>query len=86
MFTAAERFYNNEVSEDHWTAVDPKDARIMALATEVEKLKQSQKSINKAAHATSANGGNGGAGKDLFYGVEKWRTDKKGDTLVKDRI
>jgi hypothetical protein len=58
----------------------------MALATEVEKLKQSQKSINKAAHATSANGGNGGAGKDLFYGVEKWRTKKKGDTLVKDGI
>jgi hypothetical protein len=84
LFTAAERFYNNEVSEERWTAVDPKDARIMALATEIEKLKQSQKSVEKSAHAIGANGGNGGTGKELFYGVEKWRTEKKGDTLVKD--
>lgn len=69
------------------TAVDPKDAQIMVLATEIEKLKQSQKSVEKAAHATGyANSGNGGAGKELFYGVEKWHIKKKGDTLVKDDV
>ena len=38
IFIAAERYYNNEVSEETWTSVDPKDARIMALATEIEQL------------------------------------------------
>ena len=81
LFVAAERFYNNEMSEERWTAVDPKDARIMALATEIEKLKQSQKPNDKAALATGANQS---SNKELFYGVEKWRTEKKGDTIVRD--
>lgn len=80
LFVAVERFYNN-ISEKHWTAVDPKDARIMALATEIEKLKQSQKPNEKAALTTGANGA---TAKHLFYGVEKWRTEKKGDTIVHD--
>lgn len=53
----------------------------MALATEIEKLKQSQKSTEKSALATGAYGG---GGKHLFYGVEKWRTENKGDTIVHD--
>lgn len=90
IFIAAERYYNNEVSEGTWTSIDPKDARIMALATEVENLKKSassDKSTNKAALSTAANAGNARSGStDLFFGVEKWRTENKGPSITRDGI
>jgi hypothetical protein len=78
LFLAAERFYNNEVSEERWDAVDPKDARIMALATEIEQLKQSQQK-QPAAHVAEKPTSDS-------YLPEKWRMVKKGDTIVHNGV
>jgi uncharacterized small protein (DUF1192 family) len=87
LFIACERFYNNEVSEDTWTAVDPKDARIMALADEIEQLKSTQQksSSNKAALVTGMSNDTGND-TDLFFGVQKWRTVNRGASITRDGI
>ena len=66
-------------------SVDPKDARILALATEVEQLKKSSlqnKPTDKTALATGAGSSSGKS--DLFFSFEKWHTENKGPTITRD--
>jgi hypothetical protein len=49
LFSAKERFYNNLVSKKEWTSVDSKDARLLALATEIEQLNRAT-SKDRANH------------------------------------
>ena len=57
----------------------------MALATEIEQLKKSS-SQNKAMDKTVLATGTGSSlqKSDLFFGVEKWRTENKGPTITRD--
>ena len=85
--------YNNMDAIGDWNKVDPRDAKMLALATEVESLKKTAQ-----AFATSTNPGNTNPGKqndqitygdpsDKVGGVHRWRTVKnKGDSFVKDGV
>lgn len=79
LFSASERFYNNLVSKKEWTNVDPKDARLLALATEIEHLKN-----NKQGQGKSSAQGQGSDDTTLFYGVQLWRTKFRGKTITRD--
>ena len=40
LFIATERFYNNRASKNQWDKVNPKDASLMALTTQISELKK----------------------------------------------
>ena len=80
LFAGACTIYNNLDAHNKWTAVDTKDAQIMALTTEIEKLKQSfslpPPLMNPSAHTTNK------VLMDKIAGVEKWHRIKQGNTLT----
>ena len=77
LFMSSETYYNNLVSQEQWIKVDPKDARIMALTSELDKLK-------KGTAPKPSGGGNDGSTK--YFGVDKWRTENKGATITRDGV
>ena len=81
LFLGARTIYNNLESRGEWDAVDPRDVKIMALTTEIEKLKASatQPSANPSTASTNRD-----SSSDKVAGVDKWRTVKQGDTLVRN--
>ena len=92
LFKATERFYNNLVSKNQWDKVNPKDASLIALTTQISEL---QKQIAAKNNSNGSNGGNnkgntndGGNGGDeeMFYGVQKWRTVNKGPSVTRDGV
>ena len=78
LFKASERLYNNLVSTDSWDKVDPKDARIMALATEVEKLKKESKDAPDKKFTPKSDNHD----TTRIAGIEKWRTINVGATTT----
>ena len=95
LFTSAELFYNNLVSKGEWDKVNPKDASIMALMTDIDRLKKEIES-NKSKGDGNGNGNSGGksngGGKakngdeELIFGVPKWRTVNVGPKLTRDGV
>jgi hypothetical protein len=79
LFSASERFYNNLVSKKEWTTVDPKDARLLALATEIEQLKGNKQGQGKPSAQSQ-----GSDDTTLFYGVQLWQTKFCGKTITRD--
>ena len=91
--SATTKFDTMERTGD-WTRVDPRDAKLLALATEATSLKEeisSLKALGTQA-ASSSSGGSGGSGgssgsvsssanNEKVGGVDKWRTIKKADTI-----
>jgi flagellar biosynthesis chaperone FliJ len=72
---AARVKYNNMNSLSQWDTVDPRDAKLLALATQVETLKSNQSSSGKSWK------GEGAGNSDKIGGVAKWRTIKdKGES------
>lgn len=77
LIVASSSKYNNMDDKEMWAAVDPRDATLMALATELKDIKAQQKQ-NIALATAGAAGGAGGKsddGKEYFTGtqVETWR-------------
>ena len=77
LLISAKQLYTNISCRNEWSKVDPRDARILALTTALEKqtVKQPQGS-----------GGYGGANEEIIPGMdsmEKWRTINKGPNLLK---
>jgi hypothetical protein len=82
LISAAITSYNNLVSKDEWGKVDPHQAQIMALTTELNKLREATAKTalttagsNPPGQFRNANGA---------WEVEKWRTEFKGPTIEQD--
>ena len=84
---AARKKYLNMVASNEYSAIDPKDAQLMTLATELKALKE------KSANATNGGGGGGGGGGATRGGgakfecvpgtnLWKWRTIKGKTSVV----
>ena len=88
IITAGRTKYTNMFVSGDWTKVNPRDAKIMALTTELEAIKAS---THAHAHATANDNStnahkakqNAGGG-DKVGGVDKWRTVKNGDQISRD--
>lgn len=64
-----------------WNKVDPRDAQLMAMATELKELKSQQTKATALASASNT----GRRTDDPFIdGLPRWRTVKKGDTMIVD--
>ena len=93
VITACRARYNNMVTKKLWDKVDPCDAQLLAMATELKQLKSEQASATAAALASASNtvppkdptNSSGRVFNDKFVdGVPRWRTVKEGDTKVVD--
>jgi len=89
LVACAKQKYNNMKGE--WTRPDPKDAKITALTTEVNKLKESYGQSSKSSTGTDGGASTAGAStssdKDTIPGtmnLERWRTVKKEQTITRD--
>ncbi len=81
---AARTKYNNMVEDKSWSKVDPRDAQLLALATQVAELK-ALKTLNKPNPSAHSTNGGGGPGVEMVDGtMPKWRTIKDGDSKVVD--
>jgi hypothetical protein len=87
LIVAAKARYNNMDDKSEWAAVDPRDAQIMALATQLNELKAQQKQSTALATATAGNAGRkkgNDAAKDYYPGtqVETWRSKYDGPSKM----
>ena len=81
LITAAKSQYTNMEKRGDWTKVDPKDAKILALTTDVKKLKEQrdQKQQQDANQPTE----------EMVPGTKTlklWRTKNVGPTVTKDGV
>ena len=84
---ASRKKYLNMAASNEYSVIDPKDAQLMTLATELQQLKEASKSAN----ATNGGGGGGGGGGGRGGGQNhakipgtnlwEWRTIKKGASV-----
>ncbi len=83
LIIAARTKYNNMVEDKTWGKVDPRDAKILALTTKLEKIeKEGATKPNAAAIATD---GNAPGGREKKYNpLEEWRKKFDGDTKKVD--
>jgi len=80
--------YNNAVSQNRWESKDPKDAKIMALTTEVQQLREETKQfsamVTSKSNGNSSSGGHqSGKSKD-FLSIKSWRMVKTDDMVERD--
>jgi len=74
--------YNNAITANRWQTTDPKDAKIIALTTQVEKLVEMQTKL--AANATQAPSQNRQNSRFQFTEIAAWRMKKGPDQMDKD--
>ena len=76
--------YNNAVTANRWQTTDPKDAKIIALTTQVQKLVEMQ--VKLAAHATNGPSNNNFRSSNGFQFTEiaDWRMKKGPEQMDKD--
>ena len=93
---AARAIYINMEESGEWDKVNPREAKLIALSTELEKLKKdnialasiANKSDNTASNTNKNGGGNArtgtaaGSTKIVGGGLEEWRTINKGLSVV----
>lgn len=91
VITACCARYNNMETKKLWNKVDPHDAQLMAIATELKELKSQQTKATALVSVSNTDlpknppKGNGRRTDDKFInGVARWRTVKDGDTKVVD--
>lgn len=89
VIAASRARYNSMVmvTKKLWNKVDPRDAQLMALTTQLVELKMQQN--DAAALATSSNpnppkGNDRKTDENFIDGVARWRTVKEGDMEVVD--
>ena len=74
--------YNNSVSNNKWVTSDPKDAKILALTTQLNELMAEHHKNNEAY---MSNGDNDTKMQlKRFISIDPWRMVRKGDSMVKD--
>lgn len=79
--------YNNMVKQKLWSEMNPKDAKILALATinnQFQKYKGGGSSNSGEVHTSPAAGGSNSA-KEWKFNLEPWCIVKEGSTKVVDR-
>ena len=74
--------YNNAITANRWQTTDPKDAKIVALTTQVEKLVEMQSQL--AANATQAPAQNRNSSRFQFTEIAAWRMKKGPEKHEKD--
>ena len=79
---AARAVYNNMEESGEWNKVNPTDAKLMALSTQLEKLKKENVALaslaNEPANSNLSTNNNGS------YKIEEWRFIKDGETMDRD--
>ena len=70
---------NNVCTNKTWSTVDPKDAKILALHTEINQVKEEL----KKAKGSDQKGNKSGA---RDYTIEQWREEKGPDEIAKDNV
>jgi len=93
VITACRAKYNNMVSKKEWTAVDPREAQILALATQMKEMQAKHSQALATFDKRSASGPAPPArtgrkdgldvGDEYIDGIPKWRTINKGPTLTR---
>jgi len=79
--------YNNAVSQNRWDNKDPKDAKIMALTTEVQQLRAETKQFSAMVTNNSSGKPKGSASSDTskdFLSIKSWRMVKTNDSVERD--
>ena len=86
---ACRQKYTNMVELKEWNKVDPRDAQLMTLVTQLQLLTSTQQAAHVAAgglakDSNDSKQSNSGEKKDVVEGtiVEKWRAVKAGDTKI----
>ena len=74
--------YNNAITANRWQTTDPKDAKIIALTTQVQKLVEMQTPL--VANATQATNQNRNPSRFQFTEIAAWRMKKGPEKLEKD--
>jgi len=74
--------YNNSVSNNKWLTTDPKDAKIMALTTQMNELLAGRYTNNEAYTSNSDNGMK--MQPKRFISIDPWRMVRKGASIEKD--
>ena len=74
--------YNNAITANRWQTTDPKDAKIIALTTQVEKLVEMQTKM--AENATQAPSQSRGNSRFQFTEIAAWRMKKGPDQMDKN--
>ena len=95
MMLAEEKFLDMK-ERKVWNQVDPRDAQLMSLTTQLNELKEARNANTDAAAHTTANGNGGGNSSKLPFDINnkktwtkvkgtrifEWRTKYQGDTLT----
>ena len=84
--------YNDAVSADRWDNKDPKDAKILALTTQVETLVEAQKLYSAMVTSKDGANPNSNAGKSGgsrtntgdFLSIKSWRMKKTEDSVKRE--
>ena len=83
--TAAKYKYLNMSSTGEWKAVNPHDAQLLVLATQIDELKKANTALALNGVGTlSAKKETPRVDRSLAGDVQKWRTVKKGASIVVD--
>ena len=81
----AKQLYTNISRRNEWSKVDPRDAQILALTTELEKQPSNQ-SHESGGYSGSEYGGSKEETIPGMNSLKKWRTINKGPTMMKDGV
>ena len=77
--------YNNAVASNRWETKDPKDAKILALTTQVEQLKETQNKLMAFTSTLSRQQGkNHQKSGDKVMSIDSWRMTKTLPTINRD--
>ncbi len=71
LIVAARTKFNNMIEDKSWGKVDPRDAKILALTTKLEKLEKD--GVKPSANATNGGNPGGGGPKPKMQPLEEWR-------------
>ena len=79
LISLAVQKYNNMKKQNTWNQINPKDAKIMALTTKLQKLENQSDCYATASNAIQ-NKSNNKSGKTKTGGIDKWRMKNVGPT------
>ena len=75
----AKTVYNNMCTDQSWNALDPKDAKIVALRTEINNVREELKKAHDNNTKSSSSG-------TPDFTIDQWRKEKGPDEIAKDGV
>eukprot|EP00984_Skeletonema_dohrnii_P013468 scaffold5583_cov166-Skeletonema_dohrnii-CCMP3373.AAC.2 len=86
LISAARTKYNNMTKKKTWNQVDPREAQMLALVTQLEELKKDRRTQRQRIPSTHTIDGTKSDAEDVVPGtsVQKWRTKYDGPTKTVD--